>query len=247
MPGIRRDLGVSENYRDAVHFGSVDIRFAVEFRKRKHIGITVRPDLQIVVAAPHGLSESEVRSRVRRRSPWILRQLGRFERFKPTPTSRQYLSGETHRYLGRQYRLKITKGENSGVRLHGRYFHVVTTKAGDRGLIRKLVEEWFRSHARETFERRLQHCLDELRGFCSLQPALQVRRMHRRWGSCTKTGRILLNVELVQAPIDCIDYVIVHELCHLEVPDHSPEFFRLLSRHMPDWKRRKARLESVGL
>ncbi len=78
-------------------------------------------------------------------------------------------------------------------------------------------------------------------------PPLILRRLKTRWGSCSKAGRILLNTELVQAPVECIDYVIVHELCHLKVPDHSPAFHRLLNACMPDWQRRKERLEALRI
>jgi predicted metal-dependent hydrolase len=230
-----------------VHFGSAAIRFTVEFRQRKHMGITVRPDLSVHVAAPEGTPIAEVRERVQRRAPWILRQLDRFNQFRPAPTPRQYLNGETHRYLGRQYRLKIAPADTPAVRLSGRYLSVDIPDPSDNRLVRQLVDDWYRQHARTTFQRRLDACLAALPAFLNVAPPISVRRMQRRWGSCTKTGRILLNLELVQAPVECIDYVIVHELCHLKVPDHSPRFFRLLAKHLPDWQRRKARLEALRL
>ena len=75
-------------------------------------------------------------------------------------------------------------------------------------------------------------------------PPLVVRQMVRRWGSCTTTGKVILNTDLVRAPVHCIDYVIVHELCHVRVHGHDKAFYRLLSACMPDWESRKARLES---
>ena len=78
-------------------------------------------------------------------------------------------------------------------------------------------------------------------------PTIQVRRMKTRWGSCSKKGQILLNTDLVQAPIACIDYVIVHELCHLIVPNHSPRFYSLLDQSMPDWRARKLKLEKCAI
>lgn len=232
---------------DSVSFGSATIHFTVEFRRRKHIGITVRPDRSVHVAAPGGLELPEIRVRVRKRAPWILKQQAHFERYRPAPPPRQYLSGETHRYLGRQYRLRIVVADTAAVRLAGRYLTVDVPELADTRVVRNLVDEWYSQHARATFQRRLKVCLEALPELSKAAPPITVRRMQRRWGSCTKSGRILLNIELVQAPVECVDYVIVHELCHLKVPDHSPRFFRLLAKHMPDWQRRKARLEVLGI
>jgi predicted metal-dependent hydrolase len=247
MPVSAREPSVTVSDVQTVQFGSMPIRFSVEFRRRKHIGITVRPDLSVHVAAPEGTPLSEVRARVQRRGPWILRQIDRFQQFRPAPTPRQYLNGETHRYLGRQYRLRIVAGDEPRVHLVGRYFEVVVNHPKDVAEVRRLVEAWYLAHARAIFEKRLQVCLAGLRGFADLNPPLLVRRLKTRWGSCSRAGRVLLNTELVQAPTECIDYVIVHELCHLKIPDHSPAFFRLLTRSMPDWKERKEKLELLRI
>ncbi len=97
------------------------------------------------------------------------------------------------------------------------------------------------------FHKRPDHCVANIIRFELLRPALAVRRMSTRWGSCSKAGRILLNPELVKSHIECIDYVSVHELCHLKVMSHSAKFYRLLGSWMPDWRRRKDKLEQQGL
>lgn len=209
------------------------------------MGITVHPDLCITVAAPLGTAMEVVRERVLRRAPWILKQLDRFSRFRPMQSPRQYLNGETHCYLGKRYRLKIFAGDDNVAKLRGHYLEVETSNPKDNERVRELVQDWYREHARATFLRRMEVCLTMVPGPQHTTPPLLVRRLRGRWGSCSKEGRILLNVELVQAAIECIDYVIVHELCHLKVPHHSPAFYRLLARVMPDWERRKAKLETL--
>jgi hypothetical protein len=110
-----------------------------------------------------------------------------------------------------------------------------------------LVEDWYREHAGPIFERRLERCYETARRLGIQRPPIRLRRMKTRWGSCTKKGEVLLNTELIKTPLHCIEYVIMHELCHLREHNHTKEFFRLLSRCMPDWERRKQRLDSFIL
>ena len=109
------------------------------------------------------------------------------------------------------------------------------------------MQQWYRTHARDTFQRRMEFCHGVARRYGIERPQITLRRMTRRWGSSSGNGRILLNTELVKAPVHCIDYVIMHELCHQKYPNHSPSFFRLLARCLPDWESRKERLERVTL
>jgi len=238
-------LNMAEFVGDVLLFEKVRVQYSVSFRERKHMAISVHPDSRITVAAPVGTSLTEVERRMRKRAPWILKQLERFERFHPLPTPRTYVSGETHRYLGRQYRLKIVKDSQESVKLLGRYLVIRTKCPSNSERTQQLVDGWYRTRARDVFHRRLEVCLGAMRELNGVAPPLTIRKMRARWGSCSKSGRILLNVELVRAPVECIDYVITHELCHLKVPDHSPKFYRLLSRFISDWDRRKRRLEAV--
>ncbi len=224
------------------------IPFRIERRKRKRLAITVHPDLRLEVVAPADSSAEQVLLRVEKRAGWILRQQQYFEKFLPTHPGSRYVSGETHLYLGRQYRLKVHMASTESVKLVGKFLHVWSSDLEDTGRNRSSVERWYREHAERVF----RHRADLLRKQCralklSREPRLVLRRMPRRWGSCTKSGNILLNVDLIKAPIHCVDYVIVHELCHLQIHNHSPAFYRLLSRCLPDWERRKRRLEEFVL
>jgi len=130
----------------------------------------------------------------------------------------------------------------------GRFLHAQQPDKNDREAVEALVTNWYHEHAVRLFEKHLHSCLTGCKSLAVRNsPRLTVRQMTRRWGSCTKAGNISLNVDLIKTPIHCIDYVIVHELCHLRIHNHSPAFYRLLSQCMPDWEKRKERLDAFRL
>lgn len=227
-------------------FGGERIEFRLRRTNRRTLAITVRPDLGVLVAAPRKAALETVLGKVRKRAGWIRRQQRFFGEFLPQTPPRRYVSGETHRYLGRQYRLKVVKAEESSVKLQGRFIWVHAPNKHDRVRVRKLVEAWYLAHAKERFARSVAESAARLGTRLASPPRIQLRRMPKRWGSWTRRGVIYLNPELVKAPGSCIDYVVMHELCHLVHGHHGPAFYALLSRTMPDWEQRKQRLEREG-
>jgi predicted metal-dependent hydrolase len=225
-------------------YGGCSIPFRLIQDERSTLKIDVHPDLRVEVFAPAGKEKSTILKRVERRAQWIVKQWRYFEQFQPEQPERRYVSGETHIYLGRQYRLKVTQNERSEVKLVGPYFRIHHSDPGDTAAISGMLTKWYADHARELFAARIDKWIAECHWLSGLEtPAVQIRVMKRRWGSCTKAGQILLNPDLVKVPLHCVDYVVVHELCHLRVHAHSPAFYRLLGRCLPDWERRKQRLE----
>jgi len=229
-----------------LRYGGEQIPFRIEYRQRKKLAITVHPDMRLQVVAPQGSDTDQVLQRVEKRAAWIHRQWRFFKQFQPSLPKRRYVSGETHVYLGRQYRLKVHGGLPEQVKLVGKFLHVWSRNREDHGRIKTLVDGWYREHAEKILDHRLKLCLEQCPSLrLSCKPRVMIRRMTHRWGSCTKTGNVLLNTNLVKVPVHCVDYVIVHELCHLQIHNHSPAFYRLLSRCMPDWEKRKRRLEGL--
>ena len=229
-----------------LHYDGYIIPFNVEFVERKHLAITVHPDLKLDVSAPREAALDRVLAKVNKRAKWIVRQWRFFDQYRPSQPERRFVSGETHVYLGRQYRLKVRVGSPEKVKLIGRFLHVWATDREDRECVRTLVEQWYRRHAERVFANRLHESLAATRSLRLMAtPKVVIRKMSKRWGSCTRAGQISLNLDLVKAPVQCIDYVIVHELCHLKIHSHAQEFYRLLARCMPDWQARKKRLESI--
>lgn len=240
-----------------VAYGSVKITFTLEFTRRKTLGIAVHPDRTVHVRAPEGVSVEEVCAAVLRRARWILRQAAWFGTFDAPERRREYVSGESWRYLGRQYLLKVIaipdvpgviEGPTpvEGVMISGPMLLVRTRDKWDHERTRRMLEHWYRERARHLFEDRLELCARLLRRHGVGPCALKLRKMPSRWGSCTPAGTIILNPALVEAPVHCVDYVIVHELCHLKHQNHGPEFQRLLASVLPDWQQRKRRLERLN-
>lgn len=230
----------------SVTYGSELIEYELIRNGRRSLAITVYPELNVCVRAPIGKSGDAIDSRVLRRAAWIIRQREFFRQFLPPQPERRYVSGETHYYLGRQYRLKVHRTVGAPkVKLAGRYIRVWTRDKEDTEAVRDLLTAWYRDHADILFRRHAEMIARKLRRYEIDLPPLRIQRMKKRWGSLTPSGLMILNLELIKAPVECIDYVIVHELCHTKHSGHGPNFEALLSRCLPDWRRRKERLERV--
>lgn len=236
------------DYSSSIIYGKENIYFDVLYVNRKTMEIAVHPDARVIVKVPKGTAPEVIRGRITKRARWIRRHIDYFRKFELCTPSRRYVGGETHLFLGRQYRLKIKKQDNqdkNDVKLKGAYFHVMTPDPDDTQKVKNLLNEWYKERALTIFSRRLEECYIRSKKLNVPFPNIRLRKMSKRWGSCSKSGDILLNTALVKASVYCIDYVIMHELCHLKVHTHNNEYFKLLSKYMPDWEKRKERLERV--
>jgi predicted metal-dependent hydrolase len=231
-----------------VQYGSESIEYeVVSSRGRRTLGIEVHPDLGVIVRAPINCDAATVAARVRRRSKWISKQIEHFRRFRPRTPPRCYVPGETHKYLGRQYRLRLIEGELTEVKLLQGQIIVSSPKQLEPRDVKNLLQGWFRGRAKEVYASVLQDCSSRFRAGDFASVRLSVRSMQTRWGSMSSAKLMTLNVNLVHAPRNCIEYVVMHELCHLVHPHHGPAFLRLMTRMMPDWEARKRKLDETML
>ena len=232
--------------RQEIVFGTETIIYEIRFLPtRRTLGIEVHPDLSVLVRAPLDCDPEIIRARVRKRASWISKQLSNFQRYSPRTPARQYVSGETHLYLGRQYRLKVVAGESSSIKMNRGHLVLTLPGKANPDRVKALLHRWFLDHARQVFIDVLDEYLSRFKG--RHRPRLIVRTMQSRWGSLSQAGTMTLNANLIRAPRACIEYVVAHELCHLKHRDHNASFFRLLGQVMPDWEKRKQRLETALL
>lgn len=214
--------------------------------RRRTLAISVLPDGTLEVTAPADALCDEICARVEKRVRWIMRQRRAFAMLSAQQPSRRYCTGATHRYLGKQYRLKVIIGAEQGAKLRGSYLHVVS-RTGTEKSVALLVGAWLRKRAYEQFLQRLVKWRDLCKKENLPEPRLRLLVMAKRWGSLQKGGWMTLTPELVRAPSVCIDYVIAHEMCHIKYRHHDKRFFSMLGKVCPGWKTHKMRLESVEL
>lgn len=232
--------------KQAVQYGTREISFNLTYSDRKTLEIAVYPDQTVWVTAPNNATSDEIEEKVLKRSRWIMKQKRYFDRFDQPSDNFEFISGETHRYLGRQYRLKVIQidpSDDESVKLKGQFLRIRTRQKDETRHTKKLLDRWYREHAVRKFTERFELCLENLQKYNINRPNLELRKMKKRWGSYTPSGKVLLNPDLVKHPTYCIDYVIIHELCHTKYPHHDKKFYRLLNKVLPDWQKRKHKLE----
>lgn len=225
-----------------ITFGSWQIAFQIVYSDRKTLGITVRPDQTVIVKAPVNSPLDKILEKVRKKAPWIIRQQNLFLSFHPISPDKKFIGGESHLYLGRQYRLKIILQKNESIKLKGQFLEVYIK---DKTRVKNLVNEWYKYQAKHKLIEIAKPLIEKFRKYNVIPDSIVLKQMPTRWGSCTPKGKIILNPELIKAPKGCIEYVIMHELCHLVHHNHSQKFIDLQTKEMPDWEKWKSKLEKL--
>ncbi|MDL2316090.1 M48 family metallopeptidase [Desulfovibrio sp. OttesenSCG-928-A18] len=274
-----------QSFSQTIRYGDADIRYAVRRTpgRDKSIRIHVNPNGVVEVEAPEEANLQSIREAVRLRAQWILSHQREISLRRSHVLPREYISGESHFYLGRRYVLKVlpvdgASGEKGasrqGVKLSGAYLvvrlsapqllrlentveeHTANTwttplsaqdklQTARRKKVKSLLRDWYREHAQAYLAKRLGLLSKDV-SWVGKAPQCRLQVMRRQWGSCSPGGVLLLNPHLIKAPARCIDYVLLHELCHLREHNHSKAFYALLGNLMPDWKPVKDKLDNMA-
>lgn len=188
----------------------------------------------VTVRAPKSLSDSRIRNLIVKRTPQIKTKLGE-QSEQPAAKAKEYVSGEAFPYLGRDYRLKVIRGNHPSIEMKNGYLvaTVSDTDADRQKTVKPLVKGWYR----EQSEPRLREKTERLSRIVGVKPkSVSVKDYKSRWGSCSARGEIAFNWKIILTPHPIVDYVVVHELCHLLEHNHSPRYWKLVERYSPNWK-----------
>lgn len=215
-------------YRDGNGF----IAEVIRTNRRKSADIRVEEGA-VSIVVPTNTSGKKIDQLLVAKRQWIKEKIALQQELNPAST-KQYVSGEAFPYLGRNYRLKVETGSFAPVKLlNGRL--VATLPKGDERpyMIRNALVRWYKRQA----EQKLQEKVKRFAPIVGVEPAgVGIRTFKSRWGSCTARGKLEFNWQIMTAPNRMVDYVVIHELCHLIRHDHSPEFWREMARVMPEYQ-----------
>jgi predicted metal-dependent hydrolase len=243
-----------------LHVGAQTIPYTLTYTQRKTVGITIHPDLRVEVRAPAAISDQAVEEIIQKRAAWILRHLEELaQRLAKQPPSIK-AQGASYQFLGCQLPIILEPTleaasvgervilENSALHVYVKNRGVGDKKsAQDKKQVDALLEKWSREQAKSIFTIRTTKLLVKFKELRLQCPELAIRRMKARWGSCSADGTITLNLNLIHLDPALIDYVIMHELCHLIEHNHSKHYYALLTHMMPDWSERRQRLNEIGM
>lgn len=232
--------------RHELEAGLALIRFTLERKEVKNINLRVQPDGEIKVSAHPDVPYRQIQDFVEGKSDWILKQMKYFDTVRPIPMpEKDYVTGESFRYLGKQYRLKVFETQRKEeVKFYRGYIHLFIKDKSDRKRKKKLLLDWYDERRVIVFNESLKRMWELVKIYDIVYPNLKFRKMKTRWGSClVEDAVIVLNEDLIHAPKSCIDYVMLHELIHFIERDHTNRFYNLLYLLMPDWEERKRYLD----
>ncbi|MCI5740792.1 MAG: M48 family metallopeptidase [Lachnospiraceae bacterium] len=229
-----------------VHCEDGDIPYLLTRKPVKNVNLRIKPEGEVLVSANNSVPTDFIDAFIEKKQRYIFSVLSRYEEkkklFQAVP--KRYVSGESYDLLGKSLRLKVEANKEENVYTDGVYIFLKVKDKDDFRHKEIMMSKWLKQYQTTVFEELLQKKYLLFEKYGVTYPTLKIRNMTSRWGSCQpKKGIITLNSKLIEAPRNCIEYVILHELVHFIHPNHSRQFWDFVAMMMPDWKERKEELE----
>lgn len=236
---------------DSIEVYNRKIDYEIVFsRKRKRAEIAVRPDLKVIFRAPYGLNSESIKEMVGRKADWICKKLESFEANRMPDQEKQYVEGEPYLYLGREYLLKILFQDSIKspyVTLKDCELIIMVPEKNSEDLstlqIKKIIWDFYSKKSEKEVADLIR---DYSRKFGISPPEFKVKYQKKRWGSCSAKNVIRINFQLMMAPPEQLEYVVVHELCHIKEKNHSARFWKLVGKLMPGYEIHRKELKRNG-
>jgi predicted metal-dependent hydrolase len=213
-----------------------DLEFRVTHSRRRTIGISVHPDSSVIVRVPYLTSQKTIARIVKEKYDWAVKHRDNYRKLNSNTVNRSYTNGEIHLFRGNNSKLEIEKSIKSFVRFSDSNIQIGINSTDNSLAVKRVLYNGYKNEAQKHFPELMSKVLREHEDQGFKPKGLIIRTMKRRWGSCSNKGIITLSTELIKLSDIYIEYVILHELCHLKQHNHGPKFYELLSDVFPDWK-----------
>lgn len=224
-------------------YGSFSYQYYIIRQNRKTLSLSVQPSLSIVLKCPKDFSIEKIEAFLKKKWSWLEKQIKYFKKYNKKSNDKEFVSGESFLYLGRQYKLFVKKDSKNNIKLdHGKIFLYTKKNVYDKKNNKEILDGWFLNRANFVFQKQYQEVLKDFK--YNFEPKLVIRKMNKRWGSFLSGKKVILNPRLIHAPKECINYVITHELCHMKYKNHDSNFYNYLKGKIKNWEEIKEKLES---
>ena len=221
------------------------LNYKIIFSNRRSISIILHPVKGITVRAPYRTSLKTIEKFVFQKAGWIQKTLDKYKSAKNLNEDKRFMAKTILK--GREYELKVTPYVQDHITLNDNIIEIGISNENDPHLIRSKLNRWYMNKAREIIPGRIIEIINKYDEYAFVPTAIRIRKMKSRWGSCNSKGRVTINSELVKVNAALIDYVIIHELCHLKFHNHGSEFYRMLQSLVPDYKALRKELRAYHL
>lgn len=215
------------------------IDYEIIYTDRKTLNIAVERDKSVIVRAPFGISKEHIEDIVHRKKLWILDKVNHSQKYADEQEAKEFVSGESLMFLGKNYHLKIVSEEFPGLVFDNGF----KISASQRGNAKDIFKNWLKEQGLQRITMRAGYFAKNL-GVAYTE--IKISDMKYRWGSCTIKGNLVFNWRIVKAPLQVLDYVIVHELAHLIELNHSPEFWNIVAIQLPEYEKARRWLRKHG-
>lgn len=226
-----------------------EIEYDLQRKRVKNINLRIKPDKSITVSANLRVPESKIERFILEKQEFILRALEKYGKMqKSLPRPRQYIDGETVKVFGQDLTLKVFLSKKNYVEIGDSFIKLYVRSIDDLSLKKKVLDKWLYNQVEEIVTSICEKVYPLFKKYCSDFPTIKFRKMTSRWGSCNFVRKILtFNYALINAPIECVEYVIYHEFTHFIETNHSKKFYSALSNFLPEYKQRKRELKTQSM
>ena len=221
------------------------ISYTVIYSRRRSMGISVHTDSRVIARVPMGTSDKVIEDMIRGKSEWIKKALNHYSTLNRIDQDESLKDGDRVLFMGKENLLRIKPSERYYIRRSDHAIEVGFRGEHDPRIIKAMLEHWYGTTAKPVLTKQFHETLDKYSKYNFAPTGFAVRKMKKRWGSCTSKGRIAISYDLVRLDPVFAEYVILHELCHLRHHNHGQGFYNLLSEVYPDWRTLRAELRKI--